>query len=240
MIKILCIGDLHGSSCWNEIKDKTNEYDKIIFVGDYVDSFTLSNIDIKSNLENLIEFKKQNIDKVVLLLGNHDMMYYFYPNFMCSGFRESYLHYIQKLFIDNENLFDVSFEINKYLFTHAGVTKSWYEKHRTLFYKYKKMYGINTISQFIKLLFLYNKNILMECGYVRGGHFLNGGPIWADYKEFNDKNLLYGYHQIVGHNPCKKIHSIVTGNKGNSSITFIDVIDYNKIDTKLISYLLEI
>ena len=74
-MKTITIGDIHGRSDWQEI-DPAN-YDKIIFVGDYVDSFTVSDIDIITNLLNIIQFKKDNMNKVVLLLGNHDLQYLF-------------------------------------------------------------------------------------------------------------------------------------------------------------------
>ena len=72
-MKTLTVGDLHGKDVWKEID--TIRYDKIIFVGDYVDCFTTSNVEIKHNLEQIIRYKKDNMDKVVLLLGNHDVQY---------------------------------------------------------------------------------------------------------------------------------------------------------------------
>ena len=70
---ILSIGDTHGRGIALQIaKDNIHKVDKIVFIGDYVDSFDISPVIILHNLKEIIEFKKQYPDKVVLLLGNHD------------------------------------------------------------------------------------------------------------------------------------------------------------------------
>jgi len=68
-MKIISVGDLHGNNIWKTIDPEL--YDKIIFVGDYTDSFHLTDSAILDNLLDLIEFKKSYPDKVFLLLGNH-------------------------------------------------------------------------------------------------------------------------------------------------------------------------
>ena len=68
-MRICAIGDIHGRNDWEKVDP--NKYDKIIFVGDYVDSFDIPTGEILKNLENIIAFKKEYYDKVILLLGNH-------------------------------------------------------------------------------------------------------------------------------------------------------------------------
>ena len=70
-MKTISIGDIHGRDIWKNVNP--SKYDKIIFVGDYVDSFTISNTTILNNLLDIIEFKKSFKNKVILLLGNHDI-----------------------------------------------------------------------------------------------------------------------------------------------------------------------
>ena len=104
MKKILTLGDIHGrdkwmfhthgsphefnhwmtmvengvpadaEEFWNEMP--YTQYDQIVFVGDYVDSYDLSNVLILDNLKKILLFKKALPDKVVLLLGNHDIQYF--------------------------------------------------------------------------------------------------------------------------------------------------------------------
>jgi predicted MPP superfamily phosphohydrolase len=68
---ILNIGDLHGRNNWIQWTEEYKDVDKIMFIGDYVDSFDISNVEILDNLKNIIEFKQKFSDKVILLLGNH-------------------------------------------------------------------------------------------------------------------------------------------------------------------------
>lgn len=70
-MKIRVIGDLHGRDWWKR-KVETGDSDLNIFLGDYVDSYTVSDEQIINNLLDIIEFKKSYEDKVILLLGNHE------------------------------------------------------------------------------------------------------------------------------------------------------------------------
>ncbi len=148
--KILTIGDIHGRDYWkfithgssyefeqwvtmvnagaNPMDDLFKEdysyfsADKIVFVGDYVDSFTISNVEIKKNLEDIIFFKKTLPNKVVLLWGNHDVQY-FIPNQICSGYRPEARWDLQILFESNKDLFQMAYHEGDYLWTHAGLLK---------------------------------------------------------------------------------------------------------------------
>lgn len=70
-MKTLVLGDIHGRLIWNDIIEKENP-DKVIFLGDYVS--THENITAGqqlSNLEDILNYKEENPDKVILLRGNH-------------------------------------------------------------------------------------------------------------------------------------------------------------------------
>jgi hypothetical protein len=61
----------------------------------------LSNVDILHNLKEILWFKKSLPDKVVLLLGNHDIQY-FIPNEVCSGYRGEMRPDLYDLFTQNK------------------------------------------------------------------------------------------------------------------------------------------
>lgn len=218
-MKFIAIGDLHGSDHWKIID--LNNYDKIIFIGDYVDSFIYSDVEILHNLKKIIEFKKQNSDKVILLWGNHDYMYWRYPmsDFMCSGFRRTYQSELSDLFMRNHMLFKIAFQVNKYLFTHAGIISTWFKKYKKLYDRFVIDYNCKDIADFLNMLpYTSSENILATVGWVRGGSSI-GSPIWADISE-TKKSLLFGYHQIAGHTWTKQIehHKM----QKNTSIIYID------------------
>ena len=71
MSKILVLGDIHGRILWKDIIEQENP-DKIIFLGDYVSTHEgISARQQLSNLEEILTYKENNPDKVILLRGNH-------------------------------------------------------------------------------------------------------------------------------------------------------------------------
>ena len=78
MSKILVIPDVHGRPFWKQAVEKYgDEVDRIIFLGDYLDRYENEDISRKQERENfkeILDFKLENKDKVVMLLGNHKII----------------------------------------------------------------------------------------------------------------------------------------------------------------------
>lgn len=129
-IKILAVGDLHGKSCWQAID--FSQYDKIIFMGDYVDSTSHSDEEILDNLNAVIRAKESHPEKIVLLLGNHDIQYLYYPEYRCSGFRRSMQISLTELFSRHRHFFQMAYQSGNYLFSHAGLSRPWHDRFMTL------------------------------------------------------------------------------------------------------------
>jgi predicted MPP superfamily phosphohydrolase len=242
-MKILTIGDIHGLDIWKMISDFKSEngnykaegevlafpenYDLVIYMGDYTDSFTVTNVIIKRNLLDIIEFKKKYGDKVILLLGNHDLQYYFLGDnrHLCSGFRPEAKYDLHDIFKKNDIYFQAAFQIDNYLWTHAGVHTGWYEyrfkKWLKEFYSSQETFHLNLADQ-LNEAFEMNADCLFDVGRYRGGFRDVGGPFWMDRFE-GYKNPLKGYHQIAGHtrSPQIKTYNI----DDSTSITFVDVLE---------------
>lgn len=127
----IVIGDLHGRSVWEEIPGLLT-YDQIIFIGDYVDAKEgISEEKQIANFFKVLEFKKSNPGKVVLLVGNHD--YHYFPFSKCefSGFSQKLYSSISEIFEKEyqNGLFEAAFLVDHFLISHAGVTKTWYAEH---------------------------------------------------------------------------------------------------------------
>lgn len=78
MSKVLIIPDVHGRPFWRKAKEKINSVDKVVFLGDYLDPYGYEGITRENAIEEfkeIIQFKVDNPDKVILLLGNHDCAY---------------------------------------------------------------------------------------------------------------------------------------------------------------------
>lgn len=218
-MKHVIIGDLHGKDAWKEVD--INHYDKVVFVGDYVDHWTLPDRFIYENLQNIIELKRENFEKVELLLGNHDIQYLHYPHYLCSGFRPSMQRSLSLLFGENRKLFKVAYQRENHIISHAGITNKWYRKfsnHRVI----KGMSDENeTVAELVnKVEKTVHRWLLHQAGSSRGGEGA-GGITWADRKELI-ADMLDGYHQIVGHTVVPKPEFVLE--TGKSSM-FIDVLD---------------
>lgn len=73
-MKILILGDIHGRTIWKEIIEKENP-DKVIFLGDYVSTHALVTEEEQiENLKEILNYKEENWDKVILLRGNHEIL----------------------------------------------------------------------------------------------------------------------------------------------------------------------
>ena len=114
-MKILIVPDVHGRDFWREaIKE---DYDKIVFLGDYLDHYygeSTREHDIET-LKDIIDIKKSNPDKVILLIGNHDCPYIWkeYGEALGSYWcRHDYDNHgeISRLFTDNLDLFQIAWE----------------------------------------------------------------------------------------------------------------------------------
>lgn len=95
-MKTLVIGDIHGRLCWPDIIEKESP-DKVVFLGDYVSTHHLISSDQQlSNLEDILNYKEENPDKVVLLRGNHDDQHLGYYWAQCSGWDSKVEQYMSE------------------------------------------------------------------------------------------------------------------------------------------------
>lgn len=243
MKKILSISDLHGKTIWKTFADIKHlltaepdaagfgpfepEYYKYVFLGDYVDSFSESNDTIRENLLEIIRFKTLYPNNVVLLWGNHDVEYYLNQPWLplktaISGFRPEMHYDLYEIFDKNINLFQVAFQFENYLFSHAGVHFGWFHH---VFTKAIKDKGWNDLSVADQINEAFNQRIdcVFDVDHYRGGYKKVGGPLWCD-KRLMDKKPLRNAKQICGHNIVNDITTININD--STSITFCDVLHH--------------
>ena len=125
-MKILVVGDIHGNfnRVLAEVKRKFNFFDHVVFLGDYVDSFdnNQNGYPMINGFNRLMEMKTE---KFHILIGNHDMSYISDPN--VSGHRYDFAEQYREMFMKNLNNMDVCCKLGDYVFSHAGISKSWIE-----------------------------------------------------------------------------------------------------------------
>lgn len=232
MSKILVLGDTHGRPFWKEIIEKENP-DKIIFLGDYVSTHEgISAEQQLSNLEEILTYKENNPDKVILLRGNHDTQHLGYYWAECSGwdgqvwgamsqseFKERFLKLTQWVYIDEEL---------KTIFSHAGVSDVWMKNSEI-----DSVHDINSLEP--SELFGFTPNYYGDCY----GDSETQPPVWIRPQALCKCNVK-GWDQVVGHTPVRTIINVGKSAKGKQNIWLCDalgvkqylVIDNNEFQPK--------
>lgn len=171
----LVVGDLHGQ--WNLAERALETGFHVIFMGDYVDSFTAGAEMCVGTLRTVLEAVEEG--RATALWGNHDLQY-FDKRHRCGGYNiatQAMLDAIGAYRV--YNAFKFWHYDEGFLFTHGGLTnnklvatgldwKTFLEEHEESFH---------------------------TVGPLRGGRGIPG-IIWCDWREFQP---VPGLKQIVGH-----------------------------------------
>ena len=185
-MKILVLPDIHGRKFWEEPCKHVEDYDKIIFLGDYMDPYDFEHIAVPEaleNFENILTFADAHRDKVTLLLGNHDMPYFSekYKSFSRYHSRHSNKYYndIRQRFKEYKELFKIADVADDILFTHAGCTPGWI---KTVFTEQYKVTSLDDLAFSLNNLLNTDKGLqyLYMISSDRGGQDKYASCIWAD------------------------------------------------------------
>lgn len=195
-MKVLILGDIHGRLCWYNIIEKESP-DKIVFLGDYVSTHdSISEEQQCSNLEDILNYKEANSDKVVLLRGNHDNQHLGYSWAECSG----YFHKVAEYMISIKDRFlkDTQwlYKIGNIIFSHAGISTTWWNT-----IKCSSLEDLNKVepSELFgftpsRLSDFYGDSPTQPCTWIRPQSLV--------------EDTLDGYIQVVGHTPVRKITNL--------------------------------
>lgn len=199
-MKTLFVGDIHlkASVILPIVKEQMVRHNcsQVIFTGDYVD-LTGKKDDSKlyrENLRQLIEFKKEiqaEGKQVINLIGNHDVAYICDDAMQSSCSDNTLFNEVGDLLM--ELGFQVAFEVEGYIVSHAGYT----------IYNKPDAWHLNKFMvKDIQLL----DNLNNIAGKSRGGIYEWGGPLWADLHM--DLIEFFNPHykkQVVGHSNVSTI-----------------------------------
>jgi predicted phosphodiesterase len=199
-MKIIAVGDIHGRTIWKDIVVKESDADKIIFVGDYFDSYDYTTDEQIENFTNILNFKKENVDKVILLIGNHDFHY-------LKGAQEKYSGFQNFKYLDiNEvlepavstGLLQICHIHDNFVFTHAGLTKTWCGDNGIDLSDLENSVNRRLMSNIESFRFNYGDN------YDGSGDDVTQPPIWVRIPSLL-KDMLEGYRFVVGHSRLKEL-----------------------------------
>ena len=207
-IKYLVVPDVHGRTFW---KDALRDFSrgkfpnaKVIFLGDYIDPYTqvecITPKEAYTVFKNIMKWVKKHKEKVIMLLGNHDI-HYIVPSDTVrldfANFRTIQRYY--KRYLDE--YFNIAYEDviggKRFLFTHAGVVSGWLD-HTYHFDSKPTAKFLNSCLHEPDKMYL-----LLQRSRQRGGYFNSGSPIWADLSEhIHDLHPPKNVFQVFGHSWC--------------------------------------
>ena len=204
MNKILIVPDVHGKIFWKIAKEYVNYVDKIVFLGDYLDPYEKMDREaVISNFMDILTFKISQPNDFIILMGNHD--HHYLPQYKeWWGCRRDDVNFdkISKIFTSNSKYFQLSYKVDNYLFTHAGVLDGWLKvingekKIRcTVPLTYDKHITIDNLNELI------GSPLLDMISEERGGRDVYGSPIWADVYEhlYDWGERIPNIYQVFGH-----------------------------------------
>jgi hypothetical protein len=185
------IGDLHGKV--EVVKHfLARENERIVFTGDFLDSYDHSVQDQLATLELVLDACEQRPEQVVALMGNHEMSY-LRPEYRASGFSialDSHLIPLKGKMWRHLQRFTW---VDGILVTHAGVCMDWLNRFCPT------CLGVTRANTELLTEFLFECELsaFAEIGDSRGGFAPSGGPLWCDF--YDDFVPLPSITQVFGH-----------------------------------------
>lgn len=224
MGKICIVPDTHGRTFWKDIRNHVEDFDKIVFLGDYVSPYPNEGISNERAIEvfkEVLDFKKDNPEKVILLLGNHDLSYFNIHICECRTDHKNW-NLLNELYAENIKLFDLAWEteINgkRYFFSHAGVRKGWLELAvEGKLFKWDDIDVLPPADMFNNVLHVaydgddWNEDVASPLEFCLGRYsdyrgysaWADGSIVWADIREYEGGPEYEDVMFICGHTQLK-------------------------------------
>jgi hypothetical protein len=226
-MKTIVLGDTHGRSNW-KLAIHQDKPDRVIFIGDYFDSFEIPGLDQIHNFKEIIHYKETNPQvEVVLLIGNHDHHYFPEIGYTgTSGFQRTMAPSISQVIDENRHHLQMAYGFDKYLFTHAGVSPVFMDQ----------VFGpddwsIESVVVDLNELFKYKPRAFDFNGFDSSGDNTTQTPIWIrpgsliSANKKHKKGLKKDYIQVVGHTQRQKIDIDGSDKFTGGRYYFIDTMD---------------
>lgn len=222
-METVVVGDIHGKlEVTKKFLSMADDNTRVVFVGDYLDSFTESPDDQVECLLAVLQAMTSG-KNVLALKGNHEISY-LNPRQVCSGWKQvtqCLIDSVGKAYIEDNLLEYVWIEggDTPILISHGGVSALHFPKD-------PQDISVRDVEEW-----LLHSNNVAGVGRARGGYQEIGGIFWCDWwREFEPVPAI---RQIVGHSsarPRGAYEGVVT-NGDNYNIDCLDrVNEYLVID----------
>ena len=218
-MKTLILGDTHGRSNWKDVLAAHPDAARVIFMGDYFDSFDISGVEQLHNFNEIIRFKEETDKEVVMLVGNHDH-HYMDVGETYSGYKAAHKWDFNDALKKNMHHLQIAYLLDDVLFTHAGVSPIWMDDTfgYTGWTRETLVADLNELYKAKPTLFNFS-----HLGWDPSGDSVEQGPLWIRPRSLmksntGDNGLKKHFRQVVGHTQVKNIFdSFVASEKAMGS-----------------------
>jgi UDP-2,3-diacylglucosamine pyrophosphatase LpxH len=199
MNKTVILGDTHGRPHWKQIVASENP-DRVIFIGDYFDSFDNTAVEQMHNFKEIIDWKQSGQSEVIMLIGNHDYHYMRGVSQYYSGYQAGARPAIEQLLYENRQHMQMAYGMGGFIFSHAGVSSDWLQTHG--------YDNESNLIDWINDMWKYKPNVFGFAGRDPYGDSKISSPIWIrpySLQAANRDTLRDQFIQVVGHTTQGKI-----------------------------------
>ena len=181
MERTIVVGDIHGHL--ESVEAALAFNGNVVFVGDYVDSFTRPIEEQVRCLTTVLDAIEDDPGRVVGLLGNHEWSY-LNPSYRCSGWNQEMQTHMTHLHNRVLRYLREYWWVGEVLVSHAGIDDLLLEQRDQTYQQYLDAGDYHQV------------------GRIRGGmHNAIGGLYWNDFN--HEMEPVPGLKQVVGHSYSK-------------------------------------
>jgi len=213
-MKTLILGDTHGRSNWKQVLEAHPDFGRVVFMGDYFDSFDLSGVEQLHNFNEIIRFKEETDKEVIMLIGNHDH-HYLDVGETYSGYKAAHKWDFQDALKKNMHHLQIAYKLDDVLFTHAGVSPIWMDDTfgYTGWTRETMVADLNELYRVKPHRFNFSHK-----GWDPSGDSVEQGPIWIRPRSLmksnkGDDGLKKRFIQVVGHTQVNNIFDSFTASE---------------------------
>ncbi len=206
-MRLLIVPDIHNRIENAEHWLTTQEFDRVVFLGDYFDNFG----DNVTDARRTAFWLRNRMDTTddIFLLGNHDASYMFpdEPRLDCPGYTRAKARGIREILRpEHWQRFQLAYAEQNWLMSHAGFHPMWIAEPTVDRILERSKEAIARARRH-KI-----DDPLLGIGIDRCGSQPVGGPLWMDWDSLVP---IPGINQIVGHTPGFEVRKRSTENSSN-------------------------
>jgi predicted phosphodiesterase len=216
-MKTVILGDTHGLNLWKQIIELHKDAQRVIFMGDYFDSFYISGVEQLYNFNEIIRFKEETDKEVVMLIGNHDH-HYLDVGETYSGYKAAHKWDFYDALTKNMHHLQIAYKLDDILFTHAGVSPVW--MNDTFYRQARQSWSKDTIVEDLNELYKTKPTLFnfSHLGWDPSGDSVEQGPLWIRPRSLmksnkGDDGLKKRFRQVVGHTQVNNIFDSFTASE---------------------------